>query len=49
MVALLLLVIAILIFGIGGVVKGLLWAFLIGAAFFVVAAIVGIQALTKDR
>ncbi|MFA5565991.1 MAG: hypothetical protein WC184_07785 [Acidimicrobiia bacterium] len=41
MTALLLLIIAILIFGVGGVMKGLVWAFILGAAFFIAAALAG--------
>ncbi len=47
MTILIALIIAALIFGIGGVLNGLLWAALIGVALIVIAGFVGRQALRR--
>lgn len=47
MTIIVLLVIAALIFGVGGVIKGLLWVTLIGVALVVVAAVTGSRVLRK--
>lgn len=47
MTALLLLIIALLLFGVGGVMKGLFWAFILGAAFFIAAALTGFTAAKR--
>lgn len=49
MVVLLILIIAILIFGIGGVIEGLLWAFIIGAVLALAAGFFGWRQLTSRR
>jgi hypothetical protein len=37
------------IFGLGGVIEGLLWAVVIAAVLLIVAVVVGLQALGGDR
>ncbi|HWL44112.1 MAG TPA: hypothetical protein VNQ73_14315 [Ilumatobacter sp.] len=47
MAVLVIFLLAALIFGIGGVIKGMLWAILIGAALLVIGAVTGWRALSK--
>jgi hypothetical protein len=37
------------IFGVGGVIKGIFWAVLIGAVLLIAAVVVGVQALGGGR
>lgn len=47
MLVLLLLIVLILVFGIGGVIKGLLWAMLIAVALVVITALAATRLLRR--